>query len=37
MLNRLQVWLFSKGAGKKHSFYEKLGNIVQSIRIKLNS
>ena len=35
MLDKLQLFLFSKGANKNHMFYERLGNLVQDIRTKL--
>jgi hypothetical protein len=35
MLEKLQYWLFNRGANKKHFLYERLGNLVQDIRTKI--
>lgn len=36
MLAKLQMWLFRKGAYKNYCTWDRLGNLVQDVRTKIN-
>lgn len=37
MLAKLQMWLFSRGADKNFRIWDRLGNLVQDLRIRLSA
>lgn len=36
MLFKLEMWLFNKGADKGFCIWDRMGNLIQDIRTKLN-
>jgi len=36
-LSKLQIFLFEKGSHKSHHMYERVGNIVQDIRLMITN